>query len=328
VPNQVTLTFAGDTANAEAGFKRVGAASEEMGGKVGQSSKALAEHENGLSRVGGSADNAERNLIGVHDIIDGTATIMQGPGKQGMVAYIQGWADLAGGIAPVAEYLGKAKLATLGQAAAQKAAAVGARIWAAAQWLMNSALLASPLTWIVIGIIAVVAAIVLIATKTRWFQEAWSASWKWIKSAASATWDFIKRIPGWTASAFSRIASVISAPYRFAFNAIARAWNATVGQLSFSVPDWIPGLGGHTFSAPRLPTFHTGGTVPGPVGAPVVALLQGGERVTSTAGSVDGGRIVVGSDGSRLGDLLVDVLRVAMQARGGDPATLGLKVAS
>lgn len=46
----------------------------------------------------------------------------------------------------------------------------------AAQWLWNTSLLANPLTWIILGIIALVAIIVVIATKTTWFQDIWKAA--------------------------------------------------------------------------------------------------------------------------------------------------------
>lgn len=317
--NQVTLTFAGDTKNLEDSFGRVGGASKRMSDDVGSSTKALGEHANGFERVGGSADNAERNLIGVHDVIDGTATIMQGPGKQGIVAYIQGWADLAGGIAPMFEYLARTRVATLAQAAAGRVAAAGSRVWAGAQRLLNLAFLTSPITWIIVGIVALIAVIVLIAQRTDWFSRAWRASWSWIRSAASNAWDFIRRIPGWIASAFSRVASSISAPFRAAFNFIATAWNNTVGGLSFSVPSWVPGIGGRSFGVPNLPHFHSGvGTVPGVAGTPTVALLQAGERVSSVASSGGAGQITIGSDGTALGDLLVEVISKAVRRQGGD----------
>lgn len=37
-----------------------------------------------------------------------------------------------------------------------------------------------------------------------------------------------------------------------AFNAVARIWNSTVGAIEFTVPDWVPGLGGSRFSVPDL----------------------------------------------------------------------------
>jgi hypothetical protein len=321
------MTFAGEEKPLVQSFEKVGQASKDMDQSVGSAAKGLDEHANGLEKVGSSADNAERNIIGVHDVIDGTATIMQGPGKQGIVAYLQGWADLAGGIAPMAEYLSKTKLATIGQTIAQKSAAAGAKIWAAAQWLMNSALLASPITWIVVGIVALIAVIVLIATKTTWFQTAWKKSWSAIKTAAEASWNFIKKIPGWIGSAFSKVGQVLFAPYRWAFNQIARAWNSTVGQLSWTVPGWIPVIGGNSISVPHLPTFHSGGIVGGAPGTPTMALLQAGEKVSSiaSAGGDSGGWVAL------RGDAVIDALISAIASRvssiGGRPAQLGIRAA-
>jgi hypothetical protein len=36
------------------------------------------------------------------------------------------------------------------------------------------------------------------------------------------------------------------------FKGIAAAWNNTVGRLSFTLPSWIPGLGGKSFSMPKI----------------------------------------------------------------------------
>jgi phage-related protein len=331
MPNSVKMTFEGDSTGLDKSFDDVGSSAKKLGDDAAGATKGLDEHASGLSRVGESADKSEQNIIGVHDVIDGTATIMQGPGKQGIVSYLQGWADLAGGLAPLLLNLADMKVATLAQAAAQKVAAAGAKIWTGAQWLMNTALLASPITWIVVGIVALIAVIVLIATKTDWFQKAWSKSWGWIKSAAKNTWDFIKQIPGWISTAFSKVASFILSPYKAAFNGIANAWNNTVGQLSWTVPSWIPFIGGNSLSVPHLPTFHTGGTVPGQVGDDVLAVLQAGEKVSSIAsssGGGDGGGLVLGSDGSNLGDVLVGLIGMTVRRKySGDPAALGIKVA-
>jgi hypothetical protein len=326
MPNQVTLTFAGEEKPLTDSFGRVGGAAKKMDDDVGGAARGMDQHANSLDRVGGSADNAERNLIGVHDVIDGTATIMQGPGKQGIVAYIQGWADLAGGIAPMAEYLAKTRAGTIAQAAAQKVAAVGARIWAAAQWVMNSALFASPLTWIVVGIVAVIAVIVLIAKKTDWFSKAWRAAWSWIKSAASSTWDYLKKIPGWIGTAFAKVAQAISWPYRKAFNIIADAWNATIGRLSWTVPGWVPFIGGNTISVPNLPHFHSGGVVPGVAGTPTVAVLQAGEKIGSVASSGGDQGAWIPIRGDAVIDALVQSIASRVAAKGGRGAMLGIKV--
>lgn len=200
----------------------------------------------------------------------------------------------------------------------------------AAQWAWNAAQLASPTTWIIAGIAAIVAIIVVIATKTDWFQRAWRNSWKWIKDAAANTMEWIKGIPAATARVFSSVAQMITRPYRAAFNMIARAWNATVGRLSFTVPGWIPGIGGNSFSVPNIPQFHSGGRVPGTPGQVVPSLLMAGEKVLSPAGAAAGGAptIVFGSDGSQAGDAIIELIRLAMLTRNnGDPGALGIKIA-
>jgi len=80
-------------------------------------------------------------------------------------------------------------------------------------------------------------------------------------------------------------------PFKAAWNGVASLWNANVGSLSFSVPDWVPGIGGNGFDMPNLPKFHTGGVVPGRPGEEVFAVLQAGERVLTAdqaAGSMVG----------------------------------------
>jgi hypothetical protein len=151
----------------------------------------------------------------------------------------------------------------------------------AATWASTVAFLASPITWIVIGIIALIAVIVLIATKTTWFQDIWRAAWNWIKSAAVATWDWLSELPGKLASMFMSIGNSISAPFKAGFNAVSNAWNNTVGKLSWTIPSWVPIVGGNSISAPKLPTFHRGGIVPGTPGEEVLAVLQAGERVST-----------------------------------------------
>jgi hypothetical protein len=328
--NQVTLTFAGETKPIEQSFDRVGSSAKDMGDKVGRSGE-------GFDRAGEAADGAESRatgfadtLTGVADIGAGTGEIMKGNLFEGFVTAGQGAADLAGGLAEfVIPALKASKLGVLAKAAADKVAAGAAKVWAGAQWLMNTALLASPITWIVVGIIALVAVVVLIATKTTWFQTLWKRAWSGITLAARASWDFLKKIPGWIQSAFSRVAGYIVAPYRAAFNGIARLWNNTVGGLSFTVPSWVPGIGGKGFSVPNLPTFHAGGVVPGAPGTVSVALLQGGEKIGSAAsgGSGGGDGSVLRSDGSVIADGLCEIIRVAMSRNGGDPAKLGLRIA-
>lgn len=323
--NQVTLTFAGETKNIEGSFDRVGSSAKRMSDEVGNAS-------DGFHRAGEAADAVDTKamgfrdtLTGVQDTMGGVAALSKGPTLEGFLLLGTGIGDLGSGFYNfLIPALAAAKSSTIAQTVASKAAAAGSKAWAAAQWIMNASLWASPITWIVVGVIALIAVIVLIAKKTDWFSRAWRASWSWIKSAAANTWEFLKKIPGWIGTAFSKVARFITAPYRAAFNAIARAWNNTIGRLSWSVPSWVPFIGGNSISVPNLPTFHTGGTVGGVRGTPTVALLQAGERVQPITSSGDGGTVRLGSDGSRLGDALIDLIAEAMRGRQGDAAALGI----
>lgn len=155
----------------------------------------------------------------------------------------------------------------------------------AAQWAWNAAQLASPTTWIILAVVALIAVIVLIATKTKWFQNIWNVAWKGIKTAAKAVWDWLRAVPDNLGKAFGKIAGVITAPFRAAFNLIADIWNNTIGALHFSIPDWIPGIGGKSIDFPDIPKFHSGGVVPGMPGQEVLAVLQAGETVTPASQS-------------------------------------------
>ncbi|MEU3620597.1 phage tail tape measure protein [Streptomyces sp. NPDC006872] len=97
--------------------------------------------------------------------------------------------------------------------------AAGLAIAAAAQWAMNSAMLANPITWIIVAIVAMVAAIVYIATQTQAFQKAWEVAWGAIKVAAKAVSDW------WTGTVVP---------------ALQAGWNAVKNTVS-AVANWFTG---------------------------------------------------------------------------------------
>lgn len=235
---------------------------------------------------------------------------------------------------------------------AMVATSAATKIWAGVQWLLNTALFASPITWIVAGILLLVGAIILIATKTDWFQKAWAWAWggikdaalavgrwfrdvlweQWIKGAfeaivsfAKRQWDFMMALPGKLGEAFKAVANFLTAPFRAGFNAVSNMWNNSIGKLSWTVPGWVPLIGGKSISAPKLPTlpaFHTGGIHAGEG----LALLRDNEGVftpeqmrhLAPAGAA-GRPIVFTGDGSRMMDLLLEILREVIRVEGGDP---------
>jgi phage-related minor tail protein len=123
-------------------------------------------------------------------------------------------------------------LATRAWAAAQAAYASAQGIATAATWLFNAALWANPITWIVIGVLALIAVIVLIATKTTWFQTAWNWAWGGIKAGAMAVWNWIKDVMWpWLKGFYeAHVAIVVGMK-----NGIVSAWNAMMSFFSSSI---------------------------------------------------------------------------------------------
>jgi hypothetical protein len=114
--------------------------------------------------------------------------------------------DNKGAFGPLAMILGGVAAAILAVSVAQRIyatytaiASAAQTIWNAEIWASTAALLANPMTWVVIGIIALIAAIVLIATKTTWFQQLWSTIWGALVTAFHATVDGLKSALGWFA---------------------------------------------------------------------------------------------------------------------------------
>ena len=67
--------------------------------------------------------------------------------------------------------------------AAFGALAESSKLASIAQWAFNSAILANPITWIVVGIAAVVAALTLFFTKTKTGRQMWANFVNWLKNA-------------------------------------------------------------------------------------------------------------------------------------------------
>ena len=264
-------------------------------------------------------------------------------------------AQTAGQLAPVLMALGPALGAAKWAATNAKllvtkgimiATKVATMAWTAAQWLLNVALTANPIGLIIAAVVALIAIIVLIATKTTWFQDLWRITWDAIKTAAlevgrwfmdvlwgqwiKGTWDAIiaaaKGVLKWFVDMslklreiFLKVGDFIMAPFRAAFNFVARAWNNTIGRLRWTVPSWIPGIGGNTIAAPQLPTFHTGGIVPGSGDVPILA--RGGEGVFTAdqMAAMGGGgtqTLVLRTDGTRASQLLMQLFAEGLKGQG------------
>ena len=85
------------------------------------------------------------------------------------------------------------------------------------------------------------------------------------------------------------VADVITAPFKAAFRAVAGLWNNTIGKLSFSVPSWVPGIGGKGFDVPDIPMLAEGGIVTGPTLAMIGEAGPEAVIPLSKMGGVGGG---------------------------------------
>ena len=114
-------------------------------------------------------------------------------------------------------------------------------------------------------------------------------SWAWenvispafnlIKTGIEKVWGFFQTAKDIISTVFSNIADAISGPFKEAFNFIARAWNNTVGKLSWTIPRIVPVFGGDTISAPKIPEFARGGMFNATGGGSGLAVLHDNEMI-------------------------------------------------
>ena len=105
-----------------------------------------------------------------------------------------------------------------------------------------------------------------------------------VKSIFSSIFSSIKSVVGNAVNAIGAgirgIASGLTAPFRSAISAIRSLWNSTIGGFSFTVPDWVPGIGGGGI---RIPYLASGGTIT--AAGTVLVGEQGPELLTLPTGA-------------------------------------------
>ena len=195
---------------------------------------------------------------------------------------------------------------------AQLAGAAATGIASAATWAFNAALLANPLTWIVLGIVGLIAALVLLVKHWDTVTDALKFAWNWIKGnwpllasillgpfgiVGALVWKFRDQILGafrdvwdWLRESpiFSPVIDGIQAIIDFVRELPGRVLGILKdipGMVADAIRD-IPGLGaalevftGIAGKAGKVFTGAEGGMVPGPLGRAVPAIIHGGEMV-------------------------------------------------
>lgn len=120
--------------------------------------------------------------------------------------------------------------------------AVGLGIAAAAQWAMNSALLASPMTWIILGIMALIAGLVLLIANwdavVAWVTEVWGGFIGWLG-------DVMDGFVSWWNELWAGVGQWITDTWNGFIGWIVDTWNGFIGMLTDTgnaIAEWWNGL--------------------------------------------------------------------------------------
>ncbi|MCD7440229.1 phage tail tape measure protein [Streptomyces lincolnensis] len=197
-----------------------------------------------LGQVGGKADEMGNRLR------DNSGVRLEAF-KRGMQ---QNLVDFLGGqVLPRMEgffsFMGENKGLVLGLAAAVTALGVAFSVASIGVWAMNSAMLANPVFWIIAGIAAAVAGIVLLIV-TYWdeIKGATESSWSWVVSKVQWAKDGILAAVAWLASLPDKVGAWWQGVKDRTVQ-IATAWVAWVAGLPGRVWSAISGLSGRLRTA-------------------------------------------------------------------------------
>lgn len=94
------------------------------------------------------------------------------------------------------------------------------------------------------------------------FNQAWNAV-EYVAKRFVGVWQWFVDSLRWL---FGGVYDIITWPFRRAMDAIKWLWNTTIGGFGFTVPSWIPLVGGKGF---RIPEMASGGIVT----RPTIALI-------------------------------------------------------
>lgn len=166
----------------------------------------------GLGKVGGAADQMGQTLE------QSAGAKLESFKRQAQGALVEQMAKALPAIQAVWGFMQRNSSWLKPLAAGLAVLAVAIGVITAVQWAWNAALALSPVTWIIIGVIALVAAIVWLATKTQFFQTIWAAVWGFLKGIGrwfagpfkdffvntwNIIWNFFKRVGAWFAGPFA-----------------------------------------------------------------------------------------------------------------------------
>lgn len=168
---------AGDTA--ERTSRQIGIsadAADELGGKAGKATGALGALSSGFELVGAEKYAGALQAAGM------ATDFMSGVGDSLNLVMESTIVKTA-----------RARVAAIANGIATKASSAATAVMAGAQWALNAAMSASPILLIVLGVIALVAAVVLAYRKSETFRRIVDAAFRAVQAAAAFAFDWVKR---------------------------------------------------------------------------------------------------------------------------------------
>jgi hypothetical protein len=251
------------------------------------------------AKVGGFAEKEGKTASGRSEILKNQFQELQETVGEKLVPALQKLTDwllkVIEKFEALPDWVQKAIGVALGLAAALVIVTKATQAFTAAQVALDVVLGANPVVLITLAVIALGAALYLAYTKSETFRNIVDSAFDVVQGAVEGVVDAVKTLVDWFKKAWE--------------------WGSKVADMAGKIPGvktgakslaktLIPGLG-------FLPGFAQGGTVPGPIGAPMVAVVHGGEHVTPVGGSgPSGGAMTVnvymppGSDGNDVIDAI------------------------
>lgn len=174
---------------------------------------------------------------------------MQGLGISIGLTLLPAAMKFADAMAKTALFLNKNHSVLLAFGIALTAVAIGLTVAKIASWDFNASLYADPLTWIVVSIVLLVAALVLLAMHWKqvaaWLEGAWNATvhgliaaWHWLADETVSVWDnYIvapvmaawHAIANFFAAAYHTVADPVISAWRSVWSVTQTIWNAVTG---------------------------------------------------------------------------------------------------
>jgi hypothetical protein len=298
---QITVDLVSDTRDFERSMKSAGGAAEKFESDLKSADAAASRFDGALDKTTDKLGSATNGFRSTADLAGGLGDVLGISAIGPIAGYATGMADIADGMGGL-----------LQPALAKSKAAFAA---------MNATMLANPIFLVIAAIAALGIAFVIAYKKSETFRKIVHKVFDTVKSGAVAFKDAIVNAVQGAAKTLGKIADMILSPYKAAFRGIASLWNNTVGKMSFSIPGWVPGIGGMGFDVPDIPMLANGGTAHG--GRPHIVGERGPElfvpNMTGTVipnGGFGGGTLNVTAT-DEAGAALLKVLRFELRRTGG-----------